>query len=147
MKSFIKVFFFIVSFALALLLANGGLFSLLTKTDAINANFEISENMQSTNNLGFLVEKGTAGKFVNYIRNGEVVGECVWLAQDLLNLNKLCEKLALTNLKKYYVGERYIIEGSSPLLKYSIDGKSANVQIACYNQTTVVGSPIIYGSY
>ena len=55
--------------------------------------------------------------------------------------------MGLVVLKRYFVGKREIIEGTSPLLKYNISGVQANVQICIVDDLAQIASPIIYGSF
>lgn len=112
-----------------------------------NHSKEIGENKNvqySGANLGFLCEK-VAKKCIYYEENGEIVGECVFLNRS--SLNEITSKMGLVVLKDYFVGSRRVIEGVSAMLKYSISGRQANVQICIDNENVQMASPIIYGSF
>lgn len=95
-------------------------------------------------NLGFLCEN-VFGDHVTYEQDGEVVGECVFIKKSALE--KVASKIGLVVLKKYEVADRVVIEGMSPLLKFSIEGRQSNVQICIDGDIVQIASPIIYGSF
>lgn len=109
------------------------------KEIGVNANVQYSGA-----NLGFLCEN-VAKKCIYYEENGEIVGECVFL--NLSSLNEVASKMGLVVLRAYNVGTRRVIEGVSALIKYSISGRQANVQICIDDQNVQMASPIIYGSF
>lgn len=95
-------------------------------------------------NLGFLCEK-VSEDYVTYEQNGEVVGECVFVKKSALE--KIASDIGLVVLEKYEVAGRTVVEGVSALLKFSIEGRQANVQICIDGEVAQIASPIIYGSF
>lgn len=95
-------------------------------------------------NLGFICEK-VSKEYVKYEKNGEVVGECVFVEKSAVE--KIASEIGLVVLKKYKIGERVVVEGVSPVLKYYVSGRQANVQICINEEFAQIGSPIIYGSF
>jgi len=69
------------------------------------------------------------------------------LKGNIEDLNNICDKLGLIIVKKYNVGNINMIEGVSSRVKYFIDGRRENIQIAIEENNIMIGSPIIYGSY
>jgi len=98
----------------------------------------------SSTNLGFMLEE-ISGSAINYKQNGEIVGECIFIHPDDLAL--ACEKLGLVITNRYSVGDRDIIEGVSPVTKFSLPVRQANIQICKMADKVTIASPIIYGSY
>lgn len=94
--------------------------------------------------LGFLCEN-VSKNCIFYEKDGEIMGECVFIAKN--SLSKIANRMGLVVLKRYFVGKREIIEGTSPLLKYNISGVQANVQICIVDDLVQIASPIIYGSF
>lgn len=97
--------------------------------------------------LGFIEEKTQTLNYKEYIKNNQVVGECVQLKANLNLLNKICDKIGLMITDKYCVGDIEVIEGVSNMLPYKTNANDFNVQIALNDETLIIGSPIIYGSY
>lgn len=95
-------------------------------------------------NLGFLCEK-VSKDYVKYEKDGEIVGECVFVEKS--SVEKIANEIGLVVLKKYKIGEKIVVEGVSPILKYYISGRQANVQICINEEFAQIGSPIIYGSF
>ena len=119
---------------------------------SFNLNNIFGNNRQSQGTLcfadfGFVGEMGDSLEYKKYIKNSNVVGECIELKNQPTNLNRICEDLGLLIINKYNVGEINIIEGCSNLLPYRIKERQCNIQIAVSDEKIVIGSPIIYGSY
>lgn len=141
MKKFC-VFVFIVSILVFSLCFKQDLFS-FCKNDAktIGKNEKVQYSGAS---LGFLCEN-VAKNCIYYENDGEIVGECVFVAKK--SLSKIASDMGLVVLKRYFVGQREIIEGVSSVLKYGISNQQANVQICIYLDMVQIASPIIYGSF
>lgn len=107
-----------------------------------------SDNVYASLDLGFVVEETSLiTNFKNYLQDGVVVGECISVKGDINDINRICDKLGLNILKKYKVGDILMIEGVSPRIKYFLDDRQSNIQIAVNKNDITIGSPIIYGSY
>ena len=98
-------------------------------------------------NLGFVIEEYLTENYKVYKDNEKVVGECVTINGGQECLNKIASRLGFMLTNKYEIGESCVYEGVSPKLKYSINNKQANVQIAVLKEKITIASPIIYGSY
>ena len=138
MKKFLLLLLPAVVFCTVLCMAQASLFELSPKKEW--------EAAYSTSNLGFVLEERRASNFINYVSNGTVVGECVFL-DDPSMLSEVCDELGLLVLSSYTIGNKTLIEGVAPRLKYKLDGSQANVQICMTEDELIIGSPIIYGSY
>lgn len=108
---------------------------------------EYKEITYAESNLGFVVEEKLGSNYLKYVSKGKVVGECLFFNAGKHNANYLAEKLGLMITSSYFVDGKQIVEGVSTLLKYKIDGKKANVQMAISDEQIIIGTPIIYGSY
>lgn len=137
MKNFFILLSLIVCFALVLF-SCGDLFGLFPPKASEEA---------YTLDLGFAVENCEYENAKTYTINDEVVGQVVYLKGDESTLNQIAKKLGLFVTKKYYVGQILMVEGVSSLLRFKIDGKQENVQIAFSDEKITIGSPIIYGAY
>lgn len=142
MKRFLIMAFVLVLLSVGIFFGSGSLSSLLKESEG-----ESLENVSvkyANASLGFLEEE-VDGKTLKYVSNGKVVGECIFTKKSYLS--KLTEKLGLMITNKYVVGNCEIIEGVSPLSKFSISGRQANIQISIKEQDVIIASPIIYGSF
>ena len=148
MKQFFIVFGAVFVLIISLLFSNLSLECLL-KNEIIQSSVYggVGEVVYAAGDLGFVLEQNTGQNSLIYKKNNNIVGECVWIKAGQEKLNYICNKLGLTILKKYFVGERLLIEGRSSLLKYKLNGTNQNVQICSYNNLITIGSPIIYGNY
>lgn len=142
MKRFLIMAFVLVLLSAGIFFGSGSLSSLLKESEG-----ESLENVSvkyANASLGFLEEE-VDGKTLKFVSNGKVVGECIFTKKSYLS--KLTEKLGLMITNKYVVGNCEIIEGVSPLSKFSISGRQANIQISIKEQEVIIASPIIYGSF
>lgn len=139
MKKIILIFLPLFIIVFAFLFSD---FSLERFVEASN-----EKNKTSFLNLGFVKENYESNNYKKYTSDNIVVGECVCLNLKNFSLNQIANKLGLVVTKKYYVDELMIIEGVSAKLKYAINDRRENVQIAINGDNVVVASPIIYGSY
>ena len=109
--------------------------------------FDVEKNITKAVDLGFIIEEYYGDNYKKYISNGKQIGECVKLIEDKKELNKICERLAITILKKYYIEDKLIIEGYSSKIKYTAQNSITNVQISVKNKEIVIGCPYILGSF
>ena len=143
MKKFLFVIIPVFVLIVYLMTSNKNLINILGEKNIGNS----INIVYSSNDLGFVLEQDSKKNNISYLKNGKVVGECVFLVGGMDVVNFVSNKLGMMITKKYWVENKYIIEGVSSLVKYSLVDRRDNVQIAvCENQITV-GSPIIYGSY
>jgi len=148
MKKFLLILMPILILVCSLMLSSSHLSKLFDceGIDAeVNKDFENITN--SSLNLGFVLEEFSCDNVKTYKQDGVVVGECVCLKGNIEDLNNICDKLGLIIVKKYNVGNINMIEGVSSRVKYFIDGRRENIQIAIEENNIMIGSPIIYGSY
>lgn len=149
MKKILYVFIPIIVLVVCLMVDNSSLTKVFSKEikDALVCG-EVEDSVYAASDLGFILEQeGDKSNCISYMREGLVVGECVWLNGGVEKLNYICDKLGLIITRKYETSNRYMIEGSSSKLDYFLEGKRENVQIAVRGEQIIVGSPIIYGSY
>ena len=138
MKKFIIVLIFIICFAFAAILSN--------KSIIYDFKLVVPENVPiQTTNLGDVFEEKYDNQIV-YKSNKEIIGECI-IFKNRCDLNKICEKLGIVVDKKYNSANVRVIDGYSPLLKYSIKGYKNNVQIAISDGKIIIANPIIFGGY
>ena len=147
MKRFILSFTLVMCLVAGVILSNTSLFGLFKGYKEISQKGYTGDAVYAGGNLGFVLEVQNDSSSTKYMCNSVVIGECISLDGGKKRLNEICDKLGVLVLDKYQVGDRYIIEGSSALLKYFIEGRQSNVQIAVEGDRITIGSPIIYGSY
>ena len=145
MKNFLLVLGGVIILVVSICLSHNKLSDLLSKD--INIESGVKEVLMASGDLGFIFEKQENARCISYIKENKIVGQCVLIEVNKDKINYVCSVLGLTIHKKYSLGNRLIIEGSSALLDYSMKGTNQNVQI-CYKKGLItVGSPIIYGNY
>ncbi len=138
MRKFIIFLVLIVVFMSVVVLSAGSL------NAVISFSRESFSHVSDQLNLGFVLQEYEQ-ETIKYSADGQTVGECLKIS-GTQNLNKICDQLGLMIKTKYYVGNIYMIEGFSALLKYKTSSQN-NVQIAVLDDDIIIASPIIFGSY
>ncbi len=119
----------------------------LVPTDLVNLfydcdTFTVYAQGQSSNGVGAELDRAQARQAICGSCDGISVGTNLTLLQASQRLNMdIYDVMQFDNLT--------VVCGYSSLLKGGIviDGKLVNVQLACCNGQTIIGSPLILGSY
>ncbi|MBQ7579249.1 MAG: hypothetical protein IJT25_01815 [Clostridia bacterium] len=107
------------------------------------------KNASNENDLGFVLEAlGTSINGIKkYYKNEDIVGEFFEVEKSNFNLELLAQKLGLSVIKRTYINNTENIYCYSPVVPYGLEGLNSNIQISINNNSVIVATPIIYGSF